>query len=48
MKLKSWELGKEKDVSVFAAEDPEPIRFGAVPLAHRPEEGHSRDAGSLA
>ena len=29
-------LGKEKDVSVFAAEDPEPIVFGSVPLAHRP------------
>ena len=41
-------LGKEKDVSVFAAEDPEPIIWGSVPLAHRPVVVGFGPAGMLA
>ncbi|ETJ00619.1 MAG: FAD dependent oxidoreductase, partial [Veillonella dispar DORA_11] len=41
-------LGKEKDISVFAAEDPEPIVFGSVPLAHRPVVMGFGPAGMLA
>ena len=41
-------LGKQKDVSVFAAEDPEPIVLGSVPLAHRPVVMGFGPAGMLA
>ncbi len=41
-------LGKQKDVSVFTAEDPEPIVYGNVPLAHRPVVMGFGPAGMLA
>ena len=41
-------LGKEKDVSVFTAEDPEPIVYGHVPLVHRPVVMGFGPAGMLA
>ena len=41
-------LGKEKDVSVFTAEDPESIVYGHVPLAHRPVVMGFGPAGMLA
>ncbi|MDU6914302.1 MAG: hypothetical protein E6394_10380, partial [Veillonella sp.] len=41
-------LGKQKDVSVFTPEDPEPIVYGNVPLAHRPVVMGFGPAGMLA
>ena len=41
-------LGKQKDVSVFTPEDPEPIVHGNVPLAHRPVVMGFGPAGMLA
>ena len=41
-------LSKQKDVSVFTAEDPEPIVYGSVPLAHRPVVMGFGPAGMLA
>jgi len=41
-------LGKQKDVSVFTPEDPEPIVHGNAPLAHRPVVMGFGPAGMLA
>lgn len=41
-------LGKQKDVSMFTPEDPEPIVYGNVPLAHRPVVMGFGPAGMLA
>ncbi len=40
--------GKQKDVSLFHAEEPEPIVIGSVPLAHRPVVMGFGPAGMLA
>lgn len=41
-------LGKDKDVTLFHPEDPEPIVLGTVPLAHRPIVMGFGPAGMLA
>lgn len=41
-------LGKNKDVTLFTPEDPEPIVIGNVPLAHRPVVMGFGPAGMLA
>ena len=41
-------LGKQKDVTLFTPEDPEPIAIGDRPLAHRPVVMGFGPAGMMA